>query len=429
MRHLVSSRLLWVLVLLLAGCQKAPSEQTDSPANAAPPRQFEKVRPAAVAGLFYPKDEDTLKRQVDRLLADAKSEPIKNLRALVCPHAGYEYSAPIAASGYKQLMGRRFTTVILLGPSHYAAFRGAFVSTVDAYQTPLGMVPLSPIAAAMAKIEPFAAKPPCEVERPNWWPQSSRTAPPVGEDTPETWEHSLEVQLPFLQRTLHDFHIVPVIFGQVDLHKVAEKLLPFLDDQTLIVVSTDLSHYHPYDEAKSLDTRSVAAICELRSDRLTADDACGYAGVVTLIDIARRKGWKARLLDYRNSGDTAGDKSAVVGYAAIAMFRSRRSAARPCRRLLRRRLQRPSGGSCWSWRARASLPRSAAAMPRRRRRRRAGETSRPSGVLRHADRKRPLARLHRQHLSPGAAVRSRDCSGQVGSHRRPAIPARAVGGA
>ncbi len=238
------------------------------------------------------------------------------------------------------------------------------MSTVDAYQTPLGMVPLSPMAAAVAKIEPFAANPPCQVDRPNWWPQSSKTAPPVGEDTPETWEHSLEVQLPFLQRTLHDFRIVPVIFGQVDSHKVAEKLLPFLDDQTLIVVSTDLSHYHPYDEAKALDTRSVAAICDLRGDRLTSDDACGYAGVVTLIDIARRKGWKTRLLDYRNSGDTAGNKSAVVGYAAIAMFGPDAQRGRLCRRPKRRRLQRPSGGSCWSSRARASPPRSAAAMPR-----------------------------------------------------------------
>ena len=248
MRHLVFSKLLWVLAWLsLAGCQKAPSEQTDSPANAAPPKRFEKVREPAVAGLFYPRDEDTLKRQVDRLLAGAKSEPIQNLRALVCPHAGYEYSAPIAASGYKQLLGRHFTTVILFGPSHYAAFQGAFVSTVDAYQTPLGMVPLSPMAAAVAKIEPFAAHPPCEVERPNWWPRSSRAAPPAGEDTPETWEHSLEVQLPFLQRTLSDFRIVPVIFGQAGSRKAAEKLLPFLDNQTLIVVSTDLSHYHPYD--------------------------------------------------------------------------------------------------------------------------------------------------------------------------------------
>jgi AmmeMemoRadiSam system protein A len=317
-------------LLLVAGCEKRlPSAEQASSANASPPQRFGKVRRAAVAGLFYPKDADFLKRQVDHLLADAKREPIKNLRALVCPHAGYEYSAAIAASGYKQLVGRHFATVILLGPSHYAAFSGAFVSTVDAYQTPLGMTPLSTTAAALAKIEPFAANPPCQMHRPDWWPRSSRTPPPEGEDTPETWEHSLEVQLPFLQRTLGDFHVVPVVFGQVDSHQVAEKLLPFLDDQTLIVVSTDLSHYHPYDEAKTRDIRCVRAICDLRADRLTRDDACGHAAVVALIDIARRKGWQARLLDYRNSGDTAGDRSAVVGYAAIAMFEPDSAAAVP----------------------------------------------------------------------------------------------------
>ena len=157
--------------------------------------------------------------------------------------------------------------MILLGPQPLRRIHGAFVSTVDAYQTPLGMVPLSPKAAEMAKIEPLSANPPCEVDRPDWWRQSPTKPPPFGEDTPETWEHSLEVQLPFLQRTLHDFSIVPIVFGQVDPEQVAEKILPFLDDQTLIVVSTDLSHYHPYEEARTRDTRCVKAICDLQDDR------------------------------------------------------------------------------------------------------------------------------------------------------------------
>ena len=126
---------------------------------------------------------------------------------------------------------------------------------------------------------------------------------------PDTWEHSLEVQLPLLQCTLHDFSIVPVVFGEVDPAAVAKKLTAFLDDDTLLLVSTDLSHYHSYDEAKTQDARTVKAICDLRADLIDDEDACGHAGVVTLIDIARQKGWKAHLLDYRNSGDTFGDKS------------------------------------------------------------------------------------------------------------------------
>jgi len=321
--HVFYRLLLVIALLAVVGCRNEPaSTESAGRASASPAKRFEKIRGPAVAGLFYPRHESDLKQAVDRLLAEIKNEParVKNLRALICPHAGYEFSGPIAAIGYKQLADRHFSTVILLGPSHYAAYTAAFVSTVDAYQTPLGMVPLSPKAAEMAKGEPLTSNPRCEVVRPEWWRQSPKDLPPFGEDTPETWEHSLEVQLPFLQRTLHDFRIVPVVFGQVDPEKVAEKILPFLDDQTLIVVSTDLSHYHPYEEARTRDARCIKAICDLQADRVTADDACGHAAVQTLIDVARRKGWKAQLLDYRNSGDTAGDKSRVVGYAAIAFF-------------------------------------------------------------------------------------------------------------
>lgn len=254
MRFVFHKLLLAIGFCAVVGCQgEPPSVASGSPAPAASAKQFDKVREPAVAGLFYPKDQQELKRGVDRLLAEAKGEPVKNLRALVCPHAGYEFSGPTAAIGYKQLVGRHFSTVILLGPSHYAAFAGAFVSTVDAYRTPLGMIRLSPKAAEMAKVEPFSAHPRCRVERPGWSLQSPLAAAPASADTPETWEHSLEVQLPLLQSTLPEASIVPVVFGQVDPKKVAEKIIPFLDDQTLIVVSTDLSHFHPYDEAKTLN--------------------------------------------------------------------------------------------------------------------------------------------------------------------------------
>jgi MEMO1 family protein len=308
--------LLWFALLLAVGCRgEAAAPQDGSSAKHTP-----QVRGPAVAGLFYPKHEDDLKSAVDRFLDKAKDESIKDLRALVCPHAGYQFSGPIAASGYKQLVGRKFSTVILLGPSHYAAFAGVFVSTADGYQTPLGTVPVSPKAVEMAKVEPFTANPPCEVGRPSWWRQSPKDLPPFGQDTPETWEHSLEVQLPFLQRTLHDFSVVPVVFGQVDPEQVADKLLPFLDAETLIVVSTDLSHYRPYKDANRIDDRTVQAICDLQGEKLTHDSACGSVPVLCLINIAKQMGWKTRLLDYRNSGDTSGEKSGVVGYAAIAFY-------------------------------------------------------------------------------------------------------------
>lgn len=310
-----------VVLVSIIGCRGEQSAPTSSsPKAAAQAKSFKQVRGPAVAGLFYPRHESDLSRDVDGMLAEVKSEPVKNLRALICPHAGYEYSGKIAASSYKQLVGRNFATVILLGPSHYAAFTGAFISPADAYETPLGMVPLSPKAAELAKHAPLSSHVQCEVQRPAWWHQSPKELPPFGEDEPDTWEHSIEVQLPFLQLTLKDFGIVPVVFGEVEPEQVAEKLLPLLDDETLIVVSTDLSHYLPYENANQLDKRCVKAICDLQADWITGENACGYGPVLALVEIARRKGWKAKLLDYRNSGDTSGKKAGVVGYAAIAFF-------------------------------------------------------------------------------------------------------------
>lgn len=279
-----------------------------------------RVRAPAVAGLFYPADAPALSRMVDELLAGAPSHSIPRLKALVCPHAGYPYSGPTAAIAYKTLTGRKVQTVVILGPSHYAAFDGASVPNVDAYQTPLGIVPISARAPQLARTSPFVLEPKCFVERPPWVQQSSKPAPPASDDTPDTWEHSVEVQVPFLQRTLTNFTILPAVFGNVDPVAAAQALAGVIDDNTLIVASSDLSHYHPYDEARGLDTDCVKAICDLDFDRMKSEEACGKLPILTLIYLARLKGWKAQLLDYRNSGDTAGNKSAVVGYAAVAFF-------------------------------------------------------------------------------------------------------------
>jgi hypothetical protein len=279
------------------------------------------VREPAVAGLFYPKDPVQLSLMIDRLLAAAPTEPVGDLKAIVCPHAGYEFSGPTAAYAYKNLIGRHFDTVIILGPSHYALFDGASVPAVDAYRTPLGLVPISPKARALAKISPCLSEPCCRVERPAWWPQSSKPAPDPGKDTPDTWEHSVEVEVPFLQKVLTNFSILPVVFGNVDPAQVAQAVATQLDDKTLLVVSSDLSHYHPYDDAEVLDGRCVKAMCSLDIAAMETQEACGKLPILALLHLAHQNGWQARLLDYRNSGDTSGDKSnGVVGYAAIAFY-------------------------------------------------------------------------------------------------------------
>ena len=318
-----------VLAVGIAGCGEAgpaapPSASTEGAPQAAGQapqgKSDAKVRPAAVAGLFYPATKASLEKEIDEYLAAAKPAGIKKLRGLVVPHAGYRYSGPTAAVGYKQLVGREIRTVIVMAPSHYAAFQGAFLSEADAYETPLGRVSLAPMMRELAAHRPFVTRPPCRGERPSWSAQSPREAPPRGEDLPDTWEHSLEVQVPFLQRTLADFQIVPIVFGDVDPEAVARELAGRLDEKTLLVASSDLSHYHPDKTARDLDTTCIEAVCRVNCQWMAEQEACGKTPILTLMHLARSKGWKARLLDYRNSGDTAGDRSAVVGYAAIAFF-------------------------------------------------------------------------------------------------------------
>ncbi len=322
------------VAVCLAGCRQGqvPSEeQRQQPKQAESPvdqtKTFDGARQPAVAGLFYPKDKVELAKDIDRYLAEAKPEPIKNLRGLVCPHAGYRFSGPTAAFGYKLLEGHGIRTVIVMAPSHYASFEGASIPDVPAYRTPFGDVPLSPEAAKLAKSGPFVVNPPCEVSRPGWWRQAPKDLPPFGEDTPHSWEHSLEVQLPLLQRTLRSFSLVPIVFGKVDPEAVAEALMKYLDEKTLLVASSDLSHHHPYDMATHLDSSCIQAICNLDVKWMKNEEACGKGPILALMHVAKKKGWKTRLLDYRNSGDVTGDKSSVVGYAAIAFFEPAGTAA------------------------------------------------------------------------------------------------------
>ncbi len=289
-------------------------------AAAAAPARAPRVREPAVAGLFYPDRPEELARAIDALVAAANPAPVGGaIKGLVCPHAGYQYSGLTAAFAYKLLAGRDIRTVILLAPSHHAHFRGAAVCGADVYRTPLGDVPVARMAAGLARVPPFVPEPRVPLRRPEWWAQASHPAPPAGDDTPETWEHAGEVQVPFLQKVLGDFELVPVVFGEADPEQAARGIAGLLDERTLVIASTDLSHYHPYDQARALDGRCVKAICDLDTEAIKDQQACGLLPVRTLMHLAKLKGWRARLLDQRNSGDVTGDRSqGVVGYAAIA---------------------------------------------------------------------------------------------------------------
>ena len=259
-----------------------------------------RVRPPAVAGTFYPDDPDTLREQVLRFLEAARTdEPAP--KALIVPHAGYIYSGPVAAAGYATLRNRThpIRRVVLLGPDHRVGFRGIAVPTVDYFATPLGRVPLD--TDTIATLE--------------------RLPQVVAYDLAHAGEHSLEVHLPFLQLTLGDeFELVPLVVSAATPEEVAEVLEAVWDGpETLIVVSSDLSHYHDYQTARRLDAATAEAIESLQPERLASENACGFLPMRGLLEMARRKGLRVKRLDLRNSGDTAGPKDQVVGYGAWAI--------------------------------------------------------------------------------------------------------------
>jgi len=258
-------------------------------------RPKETIRPPAVAGTFYPASREELTQAVETYLEAAKPEKLEHIRGLVAPHAGYVYSGPTAAYGYKAVTGRRYKTVIIMGPSHQYPLRGASIPNVVGYETPLGVVRVSPLAATLQKNKTFTDVPAAHKK-----------------------EHSIEVQLPFLQTALGEFELVPILIGDADSEKIAEALLEHLDDETLLVASSDLSHYLPYETAKTIDGFTVRTITEGDADLIELCQACGKTPIAVLLRIAREKGWHPHELDSRNSGDTAGPKSEVVGYCSVA---------------------------------------------------------------------------------------------------------------
>lgn len=259
------------------------------------------TRPAAVAGSFYPAAAAALRAQVWAHLDDAVAaqEPAAP-KAVIAPHAGYVYSGPIAASAYARLRAQHgaIRRVLLLGPAHRVAVRGLALPEADAFETPLGLVPIDTDATRTLRGLPQVSI-------------NART---------HAFEHSLEVHLPFLQETLGQFSLVPLVVGDAATEEVAEVLQRLWGGaETLVVVSSDLSHYLPYDAARDTDAATAQAIGAL-DPTLDHLQACGATPVNGLLAIARQRDLRIELLDLRNSGDTAGDWSRVVGYGAWALY-------------------------------------------------------------------------------------------------------------
>lgn len=263
------------------------------------------IRQPAVANQFYPGDPAELGRMLDALLAESPPSASSRAgttppKALIVPHAGYIYSGPIAATAYATLapVRDRIHRVVLLGPSHRLPFMGLAATSANVFATPLGSVPIDRAA----------------VERALTLPQVHLL------DAAHAQEHSLEVQLPFLQRVLDDFSLVPLVVGEAAPESVAEVLdLLWGGPETLILVSSDLTHYLDYRTARRIDAQTSEAIEALRPESIGYDQACGRAPLNGLLTLARRRGLRAETLDLRNSGDTAGSRDQVVGYGAYAL--------------------------------------------------------------------------------------------------------------
>lgn len=254
-------------------------------------------RQAAVAGMFYSDSPEELSQDIRHMLADVLPHTGAAPKAMIAPHAGYMYSGPVAASAYARLQNvhDQITKVVLLGPAHRVPFRGLAVSSARYFSTPLGVIELDREA----------------INRISKLPQVHTL------DEAHAQEHSLEVHLPFLQTQLDDFKLIPIVVGDAIPMQVEEVLdLLWGGPETLIVISSDLSHYHDYLTAKAMDARTSAAIENLQPEQLDYEGACGRTPVCGLLLAAKKHGLKVTTIDLRNSGDTAGSRDSVVGYGA-----------------------------------------------------------------------------------------------------------------
>jgi AmmeMemoRadiSam system protein B len=257
------------------------------------------IRQSAVAGSFYPNDPVELKNQLKTMLNNLPN-PQQQPKALIVPHAGYYYSGAVAAHAYASLsqLKSQIKRVVLLGPSHRVYLQGCAVPDNQIFNTPLGDITIDThncqnlVDGDLAQVNNQA----------------------------HVQEHSLEVQLPFLQQLLDDFVLLPIVVGQSTPEQVSALLteLTKLED-SLLVVSTDLSHFHPYDQAKQLDTNTIEQILQFQPN-LDGQDACGCYSVNGLLHFAKTQNWQSELLNYANSGDINHSKDEVVGYASFILY-------------------------------------------------------------------------------------------------------------
>lgn len=258
------------------------------------------IRLPAVAGLFYPADPDILNDTIERDLSQISSISVTSSpKVLIVPHAGYIYSGPIAASAFALLKQSRhlIKRVVIIGPSHRVGFNGVAISSADYFDMPFGRIAIDKVAQEklldIVGVHKF--------------------------DEAHIAEHSLEVQLPFLQYILDDFSIVPIVAGDASPELVAEIIKTLWGGpETLFVISSDLSHYHDYQTAQQLDQSTSQAILDLDVNTIDSQHACGCVGIRGLLTFAQHHPLKASILDLRNSGDTAGSKDKVVGYGAYS---------------------------------------------------------------------------------------------------------------
>jgi len=255
------------------------------------------VRLAAVAGQFYPEDPRELKETIQEFFEQQPKDLFipKKIKALIVPHAGYIYSGPVAAAAYQALRLSQFQpkNIILIGPSHHFPISDFVTSSAEQWSTPLGKVPV-------AKINQ------------NEWPIYDLAFVP---------EHSLEVQLPFLQSILSDFQILPILINNIERSKaLAEKIKPLLDEKTLIIASSDLSHYNPLEVAEKIDAQTQKIILQLKTEETENIDACGAAGILTLMHLAKDLHWERKLLSYATSYNASGERSEVVGYGSFVFY-------------------------------------------------------------------------------------------------------------
>ncbi len=263
---------------------------------------MEIARPAAVAGTFYPDDPSVLAREIDGYLSSAQRDLTEGVtpKALIAPHAGIIYSGPVAASAYARIVARAeaITRVVLLGPAHRVYLEGVAASSADVFRTPLGDVPVDREVILRLMSEGLVQE----------------------NDEAHRREHSLEVHLPFLQRVLASFHLVPLVVGRTspsDVAAVLDRL--WGGPETLIVASSDLSHFHSYDEATAIDEATSRMIVGMQIDGLDGDRACGHHPVSGLLAAAKARGLRVLEVDRRNSGDTAGPRREVVGYGSYVV--------------------------------------------------------------------------------------------------------------